>query len=123
MNAYEKIGRKLQKAREEAGMSQEELAKHIGCSQASLSYYELGKRRLYVADLERISSILNRPLTYFMENTNSEETEFERDELKNIFREPYMRDILVRARELKPAQRKAVLEYIEWQRSKMGREK
>ena len=104
-------------------MSQEELAKHIGCSQASLSYYELGKRRLYVADLERISSILNRPLTYFMENTNSEETEFERDELKNIFREPYMRDILVRARELKPAQRKAVLEYIEWQRSKMGREK
>jgi len=46
-------------------MSQEELAKRIGCSQASLSYYELGKRRLYVADLERISNILNRPLTYF----------------------------------------------------------
>jgi len=44
MNAYEQIGKKIQTAREEAGMSQEELARKIGCTQASLSNYELGKR-------------------------------------------------------------------------------
>ena len=121
MNAYERIGQKLQKAREEAGMSQEELAKRIGCSQAALSYYELGKRRLYVADLEKISNILNRPLTYFLEN--KEEFELDQSDLRNIFKEAYMRDILLKARELKPAQRKSVVEYIDWQKAKTERDK
>ncbi|MBW1819666.1 MAG: helix-turn-helix transcriptional regulator, partial [Deltaproteobacteria bacterium] len=58
MNAYEEIGRKLQKAREEAQMSQKELAREMGCTQASLSNYELGKRRLYLAELQRIGDIL-----------------------------------------------------------------
>ncbi len=121
MNAYEKIGQKLQKAREEAGMSQEELARRIGCSQAALSYYELGKRRLYVADLEKISNILNRPLTYFLEN--KEEFEPDQGDLRAIFKEAYMKEILLKVRELKVSQRKSVLEYIDWQRSKSEREK
>jgi len=102
-------------------MSQEELAKRIGCSQASLSYYELGKRRLYVADLERISNILNRPLTYFLES--KEELELDQNDLKGLFKEAYMKDILLKAWKLKPAQRKAVLEYIDWQEFKTERGK
>ena len=43
---YKEIGQRLQKAREEAGLSQEELARKLGCTQASLSNYELGKRRM-----------------------------------------------------------------------------
>ena len=121
MKAYEKIGQKLQKAREEAGMSQEELARRIGCSQAALSYYELGKRRLYFAELEKISGILKRPLTYFLENT--EESESDPNDLTQILREPYLKEILWQARELKPVQRKSVLEYIQWQKFNLGGKK
>lgn len=65
---YKEIGRKIQKAREEAGLNQEELAARIGLSQATLSNYELGKRRLYLAQLEAISRELGKPLQYFLEH-------------------------------------------------------
>ncbi|HMK65382.1 MAG TPA: helix-turn-helix transcriptional regulator [Thermodesulfobacteriota bacterium] len=118
MNAYEKIGRKLQKAREEAGMSQEELAKRLGCSQASLCYYELGKRRIYFALLERISKTLKKPFSYFLEN--GEDSKSFENELFDLLKEPYLKDILFLARNLKPDQRKSVLEYIQWQQSSKG---
>ncbi|MGB4507738.1 MAG: helix-turn-helix transcriptional regulator [Syntrophomonadaceae bacterium] len=35
------IGRKLQQAREEAGLSQEQLASMLGCAQSTLSNYEI----------------------------------------------------------------------------------
>ncbi len=49
---YSEIGRKIQQAREEAGLSQGELAVKIGCTQSALSNYELGKRRLQLSKLE-----------------------------------------------------------------------
>ncbi|MCL6446679.1 MAG: helix-turn-helix domain-containing protein [Armatimonadetes bacterium] len=67
---YKEIGRKIQKAREEAGLNQEELAARIGLSQATLSNYELGKRRLYLAQLEAISRELGKPLQYFLEEND-----------------------------------------------------
>jgi transcriptional regulator with XRE-family HTH domain len=61
------IGTKIQQAREELGITQQELAAKLGCTQAALSNYELGKRRLYLANLERIASALRKPLSYFTE--------------------------------------------------------
>jgi len=115
MKAYEEIGRKLQKAREEAGLSQEELAKQIGCTQASLSNYELGKRRLYLADLQRIGQLLGKPVTYFLEETEEEQPL--RFDLESIMKEPYVKEIILALRDLKPMQRKSILDYILWQRS------
>ncbi len=115
MNAYEKIGRKLQEAREEAGLSQEELAKKIGCTQASLSNYELGKRRLYLADLQRIGQIMGKPITYFLED--AEEEAPVQEDLKSLLKDPYIREVLAAVRDLKPAQRKSVLDFILWQKS------
>lgn len=66
MNLKE-LGRKIQMAREENNMSQEELAQAIGCSQSALSNYEKGKRHIYLAQLERLSAALNKPLDYFVE--------------------------------------------------------
>lgn len=63
---YKSIGRQLQLAREEAGFSQEQLAAKIGCSQSTLSNYEKGKRRIYLAQLEKIAEILNKPIEYFL---------------------------------------------------------
>jgi len=116
MKAYELIGKKLQKAREEAGMSQEELAKKLGYTQASLSNYELGKRRLYLSDLKRISQILSKPITYFLEDSDVDQPT--NNDLNSILKEQFLRDILFEARDLKPAQRKSVLDYIQWQKSK-----
>jgi transcriptional regulator with XRE-family HTH domain len=62
-----KIGKRIQKAREEAGLSQEELASRMGCTQAALSNYELGKRRMYLANLAQLAEILHKPLNYFLE--------------------------------------------------------
>lgn len=62
-----KIGKRIQKAREEVGLSQKELASQMGCTQAALSNYELGKRRLYLANLEQLAGILHKPINYFLE--------------------------------------------------------
>lgn len=58
---------RIQQAREELGLTQQELASRLGLTQAALSNYELGKRRLYLANLERIASALEKPLSYFTE--------------------------------------------------------
>lgn len=66
MNLKE-LGQKIQSAREEKGLSQEELALAIGCSQSALSNYEKGKRHIYLAQLEKLAATLDKPLDYFVE--------------------------------------------------------
>jgi len=68
---YRSIGMRIQQARQELGLTQEELAAKLGCTQAALSNYELGKRRLYLASLEQIANILGKPLSYFLESLAS----------------------------------------------------
>ncbi|MBM4445813.1 MAG: helix-turn-helix transcriptional regulator [Chloroflexi bacterium] len=65
------IGMRIQQTRKELGLTQEELAARLGCTQAALSNYELGKRRLYLASLEQIAEILGKPLSYFLESLAS----------------------------------------------------
>jgi len=67
MNLRE-LGERIQTAREEKKLSQEQLANAIGCSQSALSNYEKGKRRIYLSLLEKLSEILDKPLNYFVEN-------------------------------------------------------
>jgi len=67
------IGMRIQQAREELGITQQELAARLGCTQAALSNYELGKRRLYLANLERIAAALVKPLSYFTEPAADED--------------------------------------------------
>jgi len=68
---YRSIGIRIQQARQELGLTQEELAARLGCTQAALSNYELGKRRLYLASLEQIAEVLGKPLSYFLESLTS----------------------------------------------------
>jgi len=68
---YRSIGMRIQQARQELGLTQEELAAKLGCTQAALSNYERGKRRLYLASLEQIANILGKPLSYFLESLAS----------------------------------------------------
>jgi len=110
---YRDIGRKIQKAREEAGLSQEELASRLGYTQAALSNYELGKRRLYLANLEQIARQLNKPLSYFLDEfTTPSAAESEEDRDETII------EIIRLLSELPVEEREDILEYIKWRRDR-----
>jgi transcriptional regulator with XRE-family HTH domain len=95
-------------AREEQNINQKELAEKIGISQSSLSNYEKGKRRLYIADLEKFAAALNKPTDYFMlpiDNDIKDEGNSEMIEFINI-----MNEIVKLSRE----DRISVFNYAKW---------
>ncbi len=65
------LGMRIQQAREDKKMSQEQLANAIGCSQSALSNYEKGKRRLYLSQLEKLAEVLDKPFEYFLDNAEA----------------------------------------------------
>lgn len=62
-----KIGKKIQEARTEVGISQQVLADRISSSQAAVSHYESGARSVPLGVLIEIARELRRPLSYFLE--------------------------------------------------------
>ena len=111
---YKNIGKKIQMAREEAGLSQEELSSRLGYTQAALSNYELGKRRLYLANIEQIAKELNKPLSYFL-NESVVTLKAEQGESKD----QTISEILKLLSELPPEEREYLLEYIKWRRDRL----
>ncbi len=111
---YKTIGKKIQKAREEAGFSQEELSSRLGYTQAALSNYELGKRRLYLPNIEQIARELNKPLSYFLEESikpvHSEQKENQDDILS---------EIMTLLSEMPAEEKVYLLEYIKWRRDRL----
>jgi len=116
---FKEIGKKLQLAREEAGLSQEQLANMLGCAQSTLSNYEKGKRRLYLTQLENIAELLDKPIEYFMESSSSHtevsavntlaNSEDDDQELLQIINTLYM---------LPRERRRSVMDYIMWQKTR-----
>jgi transcriptional regulator with XRE-family HTH domain len=112
---YKNIGKKIQKAREEAGLSQEELASRLGYTQAALSNYELGKRRLYLANIEQIAAELNKPLSYFL--ADSPLTDDHKKEKAPM--DETLLEIVSLLTELPANEKKDILEYIRWRRDRL----
>jgi len=111
---YKNIVRKIQRAREEAGLSQEELASRLGYTQAALSNYELGKRRLYLANIEQIARELNKPLSYFLEESASPANGGQREPQDETTSE-----IIKLLSELPSEEKRYLLEYIKWRRDRL----
>ena len=61
-----KIGKRIQKARTEVGISQQVLADRISSAQATISHYEAGTRSVPLAILIEIARELRKPLSYFL---------------------------------------------------------
>lgn len=61
------FGRRIRRAREEKGYSQEVFASMVGKDQTAISEYETGKRRMFVTDLPLFAEKLEVPLAYFFE--------------------------------------------------------
>jgi len=62
---YERLGRRLQKARRETDLTQTEVGKAIGKSHGAISNYELGKTSIEVIDLIKLSALYQKPLSFF----------------------------------------------------------
>lgn len=56
---------RLRQAREDADMTQVELAKALGRSQTWVSKCELGERRVDFVELEDLAAALGKPLDWF----------------------------------------------------------
>lgn len=111
---YREIGYRIQIAREEANLNQKELAEILGISQSTLSNYEKGKRRLYLADVQKIAEVLGKSTEYFLQpvvnvphNANQAQ-----DDL-NIFVE-----MMVQISSLSSEDRKSVYDYVKWLKQK-----
>ena len=66
MNRQNLIAARIKQAREESGLSQEEVGKHFGCSDVNISRIERGITGISISDLERLASVLGKPLGWFL---------------------------------------------------------
>lgn len=68
------IGKKLKEFRSEIGVTQKELAKHLGCTEIMVSRYELGVSQISIPQLIKISKVLKKPVSSFFENVKDSTT-------------------------------------------------
>lgn len=66
MDIPSKKGLRLKKAREESGLTQEELANFLGVSITTISHYELGKRNPLPETLAKLAEKLNVTIEYLI---------------------------------------------------------
>ena len=110
---YKSIGKQLLQAREEAGFSQEQLAAKLGCSQSTLSNYEKGKRRIYLAHLEKIAEILSKPVQFFLQPLGQESIIKLNDEIKIT-----EKNLLVLFRSLSQEGQQLLIDFALWVRNR-----
>ncbi|MDI3329029.1 MAG: helix-turn-helix transcriptional regulator [Alicyclobacillaceae bacterium] len=79
---WEQIGQKIRKAREEVGITQEALAKHLGVSRPVVSNIEAGKRPIDLDELLKIADYLGHSPQYFLNLDAVEDA----DEVKILYR-------------------------------------
>ncbi len=107
---YERIGKRIQKAREEAGLSQDQLAINVSLTQAALSNYELGKRRPSLGNLERIATSLGKPLSYFLEESRAVERKEDEHQDETI------REMIDLWYDMPEDERRYLLDFFRWRR-------
>lgn len=113
---YREIGYRIAIAREEAGFNQKDLAERLGISQATLSNYEKGKRRVYLPQLQRIAEELGRPFDYFLRpidpDTETTKPVSNHNEVTELLQ------IMSELNDLPRDERKSVVDYIRWLKAK-----
>jgi len=64
---YRKLILRLQQARKEAGMTQEDVASSLGTVQKYISRVETGERRIDPIELQELAKLYRKPIEYFLE--------------------------------------------------------
>jgi Zn-dependent peptidase ImmA (M78 family)/DNA-binding XRE family transcriptional regulator len=75
---YKALGRRLWRAREQAHLKQNEVAKHLDVTPAALSQYEAGKRKVGALTLERLARLYGVPLSSLFAGSEQERPDWER---------------------------------------------
>jgi transcriptional regulator with XRE-family HTH domain len=65
-NDYKIFVRRLKKAREDTGLTQVQVAKKLGSTQAYISKVESGQLRVDVAQLKEFAKIYRKDIQYFV---------------------------------------------------------
>ena len=60
-----KLATKLREAREYLGLSQDQVAQHIGIPRSALSNIESGRRKVEAVELARLATLYRRPIAHF----------------------------------------------------------
>lgn len=60
------IVKQLKKAREDEGLSQEEVAKVLNTTQSYISKIESGQRKIEVVQLRKFAKLYKKPLDFFI---------------------------------------------------------
>jgi len=65
------VGDRIRRAREEIGLSQEQLGRFMDRSHAAISDMERGKTKLGISDLTKVARFLQKDISYFIGTTPS----------------------------------------------------
>lgn len=73
MLSAEEIGQRIREAREEAGLSQEDLGRQLSPrkSHAAISDVERGKTRITVSELANMAAVLGKSVSHFLGTTGT----------------------------------------------------
>jgi transcriptional regulator with XRE-family HTH domain len=63
--ARRRLGERLREAREYLGLSQEEVAQHVGMPRPAVSQIEHGNRRVDAIELAKFAKLYQRPASFF----------------------------------------------------------
>ena len=63
---FKKIGLRIRRVRLGLNIKQKDLARKIGISQGALTNFELGRRKISLEWLVKISRVLETPVSYFL---------------------------------------------------------
>lgn len=66
------LAMRIRDARRNAHLSQDELGKHIGVSDKSVSAYEQGRSTPPISKLKKIAEATRHPLSYFTQEENND---------------------------------------------------
>lgn len=70
-----RLGERLREAREYLGLSQDEVARHLGIPRTALVNIEAGSRRVEVLELKRLSDLYRQPVTHFTAEEDDDSAE------------------------------------------------
>lgn len=59
------LAERLREAREYVGLSQEEVAKHLGVPRTAVTNMEMGQRKVDALELKKLAGLYKRPVGYF----------------------------------------------------------
>jgi phosphoglycolate phosphatase len=79
------LGEKIKTARIEAKLTQKALAEKLHCTEVMVSRYELSAVPVSIEKLQKIASILSRPLSYFFDERTNEGRQTKRSAVKKAF--------------------------------------